>query len=162
MFLSLTQSPLGFAARSYGYLSSWHWNPGQRGLVWGWDSLLLRYPSQIFMYHTWMWDQPVPHLCPPTSLDGCGFFNSVVVRLPFHSISDSSEWWWFYISAVILMWLCEEASHVYLCRHLDWKWRFRLETFIREGSRKLKMKLAASFGDLFKNTLVKWASSKSF
>ena len=27
----------------------------------------------------------------PTSLDGCGFFNSVVVRLPFNSISDGSE-----------------------------------------------------------------------
>ena len=25
-----------------------------------------------------------------TSLDGCGFFNSVVVRLPFNLISDSS------------------------------------------------------------------------
>ena len=28
---------------------------------------------------------------PPTSLDGCGFFNSVVVRLPFNSISAGSE-----------------------------------------------------------------------
>ena len=28
---------------------------------------------------------------PPTSLDGCGFFNSVVVRLPFNSISDVPE-----------------------------------------------------------------------
>ena len=26
---------------------------------------------------------------PPTSLDGCGFFNSVVVRLPFNLISGS-------------------------------------------------------------------------
>ena len=28
---------------------------------------------------------------PSTSLDGCGFFNFVVVRLSFNSISDSSE-----------------------------------------------------------------------
>ena len=28
---------------------------------------------------------------PPMSLDGCGFFNSVVVRLPFSSISDVPE-----------------------------------------------------------------------
>ena len=27
---------------------------------------------------------------PPTSLDACGFFNSVVVRFPFNSISDGS------------------------------------------------------------------------
>ena len=37
----------------------------------------------------------------PTSLDGCGFFNSIVVRLPFSSISDSCEWWLFYILVVI-------------------------------------------------------------
>ena len=119
-FLLLTQSPLVFAARTYGDLSSWHWNPGLRGLVWGWDFLLLRYPSQIFIHHMWMWDQPVSCL-PPTSLDGCGFFNSVVVRLPFNSICDGYESWLFYILVVILMWLCEEASCVYLSHHLDWK-----------------------------------------
>ena len=27
-FLPLSQSPLVFATRSYGYLSFWHWNPG--------------------------------------------------------------------------------------------------------------------------------------
>ena len=58
---------------------------------------------------------------PPTSLDGCSFFNSIVVRLPFNSIFDSSEWPLFHTSAVILMWLCEKASCVYLCWHLDWK-----------------------------------------
>ena len=30
-FLPPTQSPLVFAARSYGDLSSWHWNPGLGG-----------------------------------------------------------------------------------------------------------------------------------
>ena len=29
---------------------------------------------------------------PPTILDRCGFFNSIVVRLPFNSVSDGSEW----------------------------------------------------------------------
>ena len=32
-FLPLTQSPLVFAARSYGDLSAWHWNPGLEGPV---------------------------------------------------------------------------------------------------------------------------------
>ena len=50
---------------------------------------------------------------PPTSLNGCGFFNSVVIRLPFNSISDVPEWWWFYNLAVILMCLCKDPSHVY-------------------------------------------------
>ena len=58
---------------------------------------------------------------PPTSLDGCGFFNSIVVGLPFNSISDNSKRWLFYILVVILMWLCVEASRVYPCCYLDWK-----------------------------------------
>ena len=57
------QSPLVFTARSGGDLSSWHWNPGLRGLDWVWDSLLLRYPSQIFIHNTLVWDQPVLCLC---------------------------------------------------------------------------------------------------
>ena len=69
----------------------------------------------------WVWDQPVLGLCPLTSLDGCGFSNSVVVRLPFNLISDGSERWLFYILVVILMWLCEEASCVYLGHYLDLK-----------------------------------------
>ena len=47
---------------------------------------------------------------PPTSLDGCGFFNSVVVTLPLSSISDSFERWFFYILVVILIRLCEEQT----------------------------------------------------
>ena len=44
------------------------------------------------------------HICaPPTDLDGYGFFNSVVVRLPFNSISDGSEWRLFYVLVLILM-----------------------------------------------------------
>ena len=32
------------------------------------------------------------HVCtPPTCLDGCGFYNSIVVRLPFNSIVDGSQ-----------------------------------------------------------------------
>ena len=63
-FLPLTQSPLVFAARSCGDLSSWHWNPGLAGLVCGWDSSLARYPSQIFIHHTCVLDQPILHLHP--------------------------------------------------------------------------------------------------
>ena len=58
---------------------------------------------------------------PPTSPDGCGFFNSVVVRLPFSLISDGSEWWLFYILVVILIWLCKKVSCVCIRHHLDWK-----------------------------------------
>ena len=53
--LPLTTSLLVFAARRCGDLSYWHWKPGLGGLVWGWDSLLPRYPSQIFIHYIWMW-----------------------------------------------------------------------------------------------------------
>ena len=56
-----------------------------------------------------------------TSLDGYGFFNFVVVRLPFSSISEGADWWLLYILVVILMWLYEEVSCVFLCCHLDQK-----------------------------------------
>ena len=64
----------------------------------------------VFIHHTWMWDHPfcshfclsVPHhvsaplhhvsvtLPLPTHLDKCGYFYSLVVRLPYSSI-----FWWF-------------------------------------------------------------------
>ena len=51
------------------------------------------------------------HICAsPTTLDVHGFFNSIVVRLPFNLISNGSEWWLFHILVVILMWLCEEVT----------------------------------------------------
>ena len=94
---------------------------GWRVWEWGWESSLPKYPSQIFIHHTWMWYYPIPCSAPPTSLDGCGFLKSMVVRLPFNSISASCKWWLFYILAVIFMWLFEEVNHVCLCCHLDWK-----------------------------------------
>ena len=115
-FLPLIQSLLVLAARSFGDLSSWHWNPRLGGLASGWDSLLPRYPSRVFIHHMCVRDQPVTHLHPPTSLDGCGFFNSIVVRLPFNLISICSMQWWFYILVAVLMRLYKETS--YVC-HLD-------------------------------------------
>ena len=63
-FLPPTQYLLVFADRSYMDLHSWLWNSRLGSLVWGLDSLLLRYPSQIFIYHMWVWDQPILYLCP--------------------------------------------------------------------------------------------------
>ena len=38
--------------------------PWAGGLVWAWDSLLLRHPSRVFIHHTRVWDQPIPCLHP--------------------------------------------------------------------------------------------------
>ena len=43
-------------------------------------------------------------LCVPlASLNECAFFNSTVVRLPFNSISESSEWWLLYILVDVVL-----------------------------------------------------------
>ena len=50
-------------------------------------------PSHFYLPHMGV-GPPVLHLCvsaPPTCLDECDFFNSIVVRLPFNSISDGSK-----------------------------------------------------------------------
>ena len=58
---------------------------------------------------------------PPTSLDECFFFISLVVRLPYSSIF--CEFWLFFVFKLLLsfFWLCEEAQCVYLCLHLGRK-----------------------------------------
>ena len=61
--LPLTSFPLVFAAIICGDLSSWHWSPALGVLVWLWDSSLPRYPSQIFIHHSGVRDQPVLCLC---------------------------------------------------------------------------------------------------
>ena len=151
-FLPPTESPLVFAARRYGDLTSWHGTLGGT-LVWGWESSLPNYPSPkflrlFFIYlfvclgrgrkrgretsvcacllhtayrglglrpETQAWATPARallnflstspfHICaPPASLDGCGFYISVVVGLPFNLTSDCSERCLFYILVIILM-----------------------------------------------------------
>ena len=70
--------------------------PGTRTL--GWDPFAPKVLLPMFIHHTWIWDRPCPfhhqHLsaphgvsspvsAPPTCLDECGFFKSLVVRLPY-------------------------------------------------------------------------------
>ena len=58
---------------------------------------------------------------PPTSLDECFFFISLVVGLPYGSIF--CQFWLFFVFKLLLsfFWLCEEAQCVYLRLHLGWK-----------------------------------------
>ena len=87
---------------------------------------------------------PLPISTPPTGLDECFLFNSLVVGLPYSSIF--CQFWlflvckfvvvlllvvrggtvclptppsWLEVLIVILMWFCKEASLVCLCHHLD-------------------------------------------
>ena len=123
-FLPLTQSLLVFASRSYGNLSSWHWNPElgascEVGVPCSWDippefsSTTHGCGSHLFCFSV-----SLPLL--PVWMDMVSL-NYVAVGLPFDSISDSSKWWLFYNLVVILMWLCKEVSCVFLWLHLDQK-----------------------------------------
>ena len=85
---------------------------------WGWDSSIPRYSSWIFIHMCYV-GPPCSAYVSSTTLNGCGFFNSVVVILQFNSVFVSSKWWWFCILVVILLWLCEQASCVCLYHHPD-------------------------------------------
>ena len=96
--------------------------PGTETLDWGWYSLLPKYPSRVFIHSIAvgsacpMFPPLLPRLRASYQSGWMWFlFNSI------NSISDGSEWWLFYSLVIILMWLCEEVSCVYLCHHLDWK-----------------------------------------
>ena len=63
----------------------------------------------------------LPVSAPPTGLDECFFFISMVVGLPCSSIF--CQFWLFFVFKLLLsfFWLCEEAQCVYLQLHLGRK-----------------------------------------
>ena len=119
-------TPINFyCQRFWGSLSSL-WNPGSRGLS---HSLVVPvYPHTNVgpptppadalrqVLSTWL-----PGSAPPTGLDECFFFNSLVIRLPYSSIF--CHFWLFLFLNLLLsfFWLCEKAPCIYLCFHLDQK-----------------------------------------
>ena len=65
---------------------------------------------------TWL-----PVSAPPTGLDECFFFISLVIGLPYSLIF--CQFWLFFVFKLLLsfFWLYEEAQCVYLCLHLGRK-----------------------------------------
>ena len=97
-FLLVTQPAQVFAARSYGELSSWRWNPvAHEGVSHGAG---IPYSQDILPFYITTWGLGTspfcfPHLspsAPPFHLDECGIFNALVVGLPYNSII-----WWFLV-----------------------------------------------------------------
>ena len=94
------------------------------------------FPSCSFWFiHMQMWDhlvhqlQPchesypiwLPVSTPPTSLDECFFFDSLVVRLPYSLIFLTVLVFFVLNLLLAFFWLCEEAQCIYLCLHLGQK-----------------------------------------
>ena len=88
-FLPLIQSLLALQPEVVGtYL------PGIRilGRGPGVDLGLLSHEISLPNFYPYGYGTSLFLICaPPTSLDGCSFFNSIVVRLPFSLISDVPE-----------------------------------------------------------------------
>ena len=63
----------------------------------------------------------LPDSVPPTSLDECLFFISLVVGLPYSSIFCQFQLFFVFKLLLSFFWLCEEAQCVYLCLHLGRK-----------------------------------------
>ena len=63
----------------------------------------------------------LPVSAPPTGLDECSFFISLIVGLPYSLIF--CQFWLVFVFKLLLsfFWLCEEAQCVYLCLHLGQK-----------------------------------------
>ena len=66
--------------------------------------------------------QPLP--TPPTGVDECFSFVSLVVGLSYSLIF--CQFWLFFVFKLLwpFFWLCKEAQCVYLCLHLGWKSAF--------------------------------------
>ena len=62
----------------------------------------------------------LPISSPPTGLDVCFFFISLVVGLPY-SLIFCQFWLFFVFKLLSFFWFCEEAQCVYLCPHLGRK-----------------------------------------
>ena len=113
-----TQSPLVFTAIHCGDLPSWHWNPelGSLGL-----GLLAPEISLPNCYPCWCGASLFHVWAPPISLDGCGFFSSLVVKT-----SIQLNFWHSWVM-VVLHFSCNfdvivrRGGHVCLHCHLDWK-----------------------------------------
>ena len=105
--------------------------PGLSGVNVGLHGLLaVTLPTLFIPQSASLWVQPhchesrqpqLPISAPPTSLDECFFFISLVVGLPYSWIF--CQFWLFFVFKLLLsfFWLCEEAQYIYLHLHLGWK-----------------------------------------
>ena len=108
----------------------------------------------------------LPISAPPTCLDECFLFISLVVRLPYSSIF--CQFWLFFVFKLLssFFWLCEEAQCVYLCLHLGRKSSSYLLTHTRRVSqadtdRKLRDCLSPR-GASSLAPLIRWSDLRCF
>ena len=103
-------TPTGVFNQWFEALFPPHWSPELHSL----------WPGPPATALPWVLSAQMPISTPPTGLDECVFFNSLVVRLPYSSIF--CQFWLFFVFKLLsYFWLFEEAQCVYLHLHLCWK-----------------------------------------
>ena len=92
-FLLPSQTPMVFTVKGNGGLSSWCWNPGLWACPVTEISLSRGIPPDFYPPHVNVGPFELRSLCTvsatlplPPNLDECGFFKSLVVRLPYSLI----------------------------------------------------------------------------
>ena len=75
-----------------------------------WDLLALQPPGCWASSPPWL-----PISSPPTRLNKCFFFNSLVIRLLYNSIFWQF-WLYLFLNLLSFFWLCKEVNCTYLCR----------------------------------------------
>ena len=100
-------------------VSLWLFPPGECGTAQSASHHLARSTSHSLV-SSWL-----PVSAPPTGLDECFSFISLVVRLPYSSIFCHFSLFLFFNLLLFFFWLCEEAQCVYLSLHLGWKLTFK-------------------------------------
>ena len=131
-FFLLPHPPHIFTARGFDASFSWCWNPGLQGLSRspvippGWSARECGTVWSVTCYPTPQ-NPPLPPAtacpkssppqlpisAPPTSLDECFFFKSLVVRLPYSSIFWQF-WLFFVFKLVVILLLVVQGSKAYL------------------------------------------------
>ena len=77
------------------------------GLVWGWDSSLPQYQSQICIHHMWVRNQPVPCLYPlPVKID---VFSLILSLSDFHSTWFLMVW----VTLPVTLWYTSGGSSIF-------------------------------------------------
>ena len=100
-------------------------NVGLRGLLAAALPAPFHNPPPLWVCQPWPCHESslpwLPVSTPPTGVDECFFFISLVVRLPYSLIF--CQFWLFFVFKLLLsfFWLCEEAQCVYLRLHLGQK-----------------------------------------
>ena len=127
MSFSPATTPTGFHGQRFWGFISLHWSPGLHCLSCSpvvppslsAHECEISHPPDAILMHI------LPNVAaisaPPTDVDECFFFNSLVVGLLYHLIFWKFWLFLFLNQLLSFFWLCKETKYIYLLIHLGQK-----------------------------------------